>query len=281
MGVITLTSDLGLKDYYVAAVKGTILSQLENVNIIDVTHSIHPFDIREAAFVVKNAYRDFPLGSVHIVGVNPELVLDPQDERRDVYHIAFEYDGHFFIGADNGMFSLMFGYEIQEVFVLNFPQDSDDITFPTKNIFAKAACHILRGGTLEVIGKRRNGIRQAVQLQPTLEMDVIKGSVIYIDGYDNIITNITKELFEKQRRDRKYSIYLRRESYEINEIHTHYNAVDEGEMVAIFSNTGYLEIAVNKGAVGSGGGAKTLFGLNINDVVRIEFKNPPRTLTEL
>ena len=100
MAIITLTTDLGAKDNYLGSVKGAIYSQLEDVKIVDITNTITSFNIQEAAFVLRNCYKDFPKGTVHIVSVDDEL--SAQNE-----HLAIEINGHYFIGADNGLFSLL------------------------------------------------------------------------------------------------------------------------------------------------------------------------------
>ena len=100
MAIITLTSDLGNKDSYLASVKGSIYSQLESAKIVDITNDITPFNIQQASYILRNCYQDFPKGSIHIIGVDDELSLDNE-------HVAVELNGHFFIGADNGIFSLL------------------------------------------------------------------------------------------------------------------------------------------------------------------------------
>ena len=270
MGIITLTTDMGLKDYYVAAVKGTILSQLPEATIVDISHEIPPFDIATASFVIRNTFRDFPKGTVHIIGVNPEADLE-------THHLIVEFDGHFFIGADNGIFSLLFDRAPDKIVELNLAQDSDELTFPTKHVFVKAACHLARGGTPEIIGRVIEKMNERELFRAVVEGNVIRGTVIYIDSYGNVITNITESLFKEVGKGRAFTIYFRRSSYDIHTIHKAYHDVPEGEKVALFSAGGYLEIAINKGVEGSGGGANKLFGLKVTDTVRIEFSTPGAT----
>ncbi len=256
---------MGTKDYYVAAVKGAIMSQLPEVQIVDISHHISPFDIAQASFVLKNCYHDFPKGSIHIIGINPF-------EKGDIQHLLIEYDGHYFIGADNGVFSLLFNKIPDNIFKLNIYEETAIQSFPTKNVFAKAACHIARGGTPEVIGTKIDSIKNRQLFRATAEKNVIKGTVIYIDSYGNVITNIAPKLFKEVQQGRDFRIYLARAAYTISRINKNYNEVPEGEKVALFSSSGYLEIAINKGVEGSGGGANKLFGLKISDTITIEFK---------
>jgi hypothetical protein len=148
---------------------------------------------------------------------------------------------------------------------LNISQDTDRITFPAKDVFVKAACHIIRGGTLEVIGKPKAELEVRTLFSAVSENNTIRGMASYIDHYGNIITNVTETLFKSFGRGRKFGIFFRNTSYEINQITNSYNSVVEGERVAMFSSTGFIEIAVNKG------NASKLFGIKENDIIRIEF----------
>jgi len=274
MKIITLTTDMGLKDYYVASVKGSILSELADVNIIDISHQIASFDIAQASFVIKNCYKDFPKGTIHIISISP----GNSDETK---HLLVENSGHYFIGADNGIFSLLFEKQPDNIFELTIKEESNSQCFPTKNVFAKAACHIARGGTPEVIGRRVETYKKRQLFRATVEENVIKGTVAYIDGYGNIITNISKDVFSEVGKGREFRIYLTRAGYMISKIHKQYSDVPEGEKVALFSSSGNLEIAINKGVEGSGGGANKLFGLKMNDTITIEFKETPNSLSDL
>ena len=134
MAIITLTTDMGTRDHYVAAVKGAIYSQLEEAKIVDISHHLARFDIAQCAFMLRNSYKEFPKGTVHIIGVDPVGSVDRG-------HMLVECDGHYFIGADNGIFSII-RCNPEEYLQLNISQDSDDLTFPVKDVFAKAACHL-------------------------------------------------------------------------------------------------------------------------------------------
>ncbi|MCO6500034.1 MAG: SAM-dependent chlorinase/fluorinase [Vicingus serpentipes] len=258
MAIITLTTDLGLRDYYVASVKAAILKETPDINIIDITHDIPSFDIQKTAFVIKNCYTDFPENTIHIIGVNSEADIE-------VPHVAIRYNGHYFIGADNGIFSLIFDTNPEKIVELTISQDTDRVTFPTKDVFVKAACHIARGGTLEVIGKPKTELAVKTMFRAVSENNIIKGMAIYIDHYGNIITNITESLFKSFGNGRRFTILFRSEEYEIKTINNSYCSVQEGERVALFSSTGYIEIAINKG------NASRLFGVNQGDIIRIEF----------
>ncbi len=263
MAIITLISDMGTRDHYVAAVKGAIHTQLEKAVIVDISHSIAPFNNMHAAFVLRNAWPEFPKGTIHIIGVNPEA--DGQTP-----HVVAFYRGHYFIGADNGIFSLLFDGKPDELFELTLKLDTDHLAFPTKNIFVKAACHLARGGILGALGRKLPSLREQTNVRPVIMDGTIKGEVIHVDHYGNVVTNITKELFTSVVKHREFRISVGRSMYDFNKIHKTYSDVPPGERVAFFGDSGYLEIAINKGVTGGGGGASQLLGLNVTSAVRLE-----------
>jgi len=267
MAILTLTTDFGLRDHYVAAVKGAVYSQLPDVNIVDISHQVMPFDIREAAFHVRNAYPYFPKGTVHMIGVRAEL----GDEAP---HRLVFYDGHYFVAADTGVFRLMFNREPDAIYDLNLPSDSDVLTFPVLHVFVKAVCHILRGGTPEVIAKKTKTLT-SVLIGAAMETgDSIRGHVVHIDRYDNLLTDIHQSLFKEVGMGRTCNIHLRTKRKDIKRISQRYSDVSPGLLLALFNTEGYLEIAVNGGAPGVGGGAAQLLGLKNDDIILIVFDTP-------
>ena len=259
MAIITLTTDLGDKDFYQAALKGSILSQLPNANIVDITHNISAFNIQQAAFILKNAFHYFPKSTVHLIGI--DSVYNEQTP-----YLALKYKDHFFVGSDNGIFSLLFDEHPTEIVELNIMQDLKFLHFPLSDIFAKAATHLAKGGKLKDIGLPVNSLQEKMTLQPVIERDIIRGSVIYIDSFQNIITNITKDLFTKVQEGRDFTLFFKRNE-SISQLSWHYNEVPEGEKLCLFGISNHLEIAINKG------NASGLLGLNLNDIVRIEFRS--------
>ncbi|MBX7094258.1 MAG: SAM-dependent chlorinase/fluorinase [Flavobacteriales bacterium] len=274
MAVITLTTDMGDRDYYVAALKGAVLRRLPDARLIDISHKISPFDIAQASFVIRNVYREFPEGTIHIIGINPDRVkrLSPFDMRDEVKHVIVEKEGHYFIGADNGIFSLLFDEAPERIFEITVDTGYNPEVFPVKNVFIPIACDLAQGKMPEELGFPMDSIHERAIFRPVVEQNMIKGTVIYIDTYGNVITNITRDLFEKIKGDRDFTLYFRSEDYEITEISGSYGEVPEGEKVALFGSSGHLEIAINRGVEGSGGGASSLFGLKLNDTIRIEFQ---------
>ena len=275
MAIITLTTDFGYKDHFVGAVKGAILSNLPNVRIVDISHAIGPFNIQECAYILKNAYKSFPEGSVHIVGVDSEL--SPENQ-----HIVVLVDGHYFISANTGVISLITSeVKPEKVVEINLPNAKSG-SFPVQNIFVQVACHIARGGKLEVIGKPFQDLRELREFEPRVinEGKTISGNVIYIDNYGNVVTNIQKSLFEAYRNGRDYEILAR--TTKIKKVHNSYNGIvnydldraqrkGAGDALALFNSAGYIELAIFKSDLNSVGGASTLLGLNYRDTVTINF----------
>ena len=260
MGIVTLTTDLGLRDYYVATLKGALLAQIPDIQIVDISHDVKPFDMLQASIIIKHSYRDFPEGSIHIIGVNPDVTEESQ-------HLVVYIHKQYFILPDNGMISLIFDSKPDEVVSLNLVQQADMITFPAKDIYVKAAAHISRGGSLNVIGKVAENVQERVMFRAVSEDKLIRGMVVYIDHYGNALTNIDRNLFRQFNKFPSFSIQLRRSEYEIRNISKTYSDVPVGEKLAIFSTLGLLEISINQG------NASKLLGLNQSDIIRIEFND--------
>lgn len=266
MAIITLTTDFGSNDHYVGSVKGKILSEQPDARIVDITHHVSPFDTVEAAYHLRCAYSNFPKGTVHLVGVNAHL----SDETP---HRIAVYEGQYFIAADGGIFSLLFDKEPDAVYTINLPSDSDVLTFPVLHILTKAAGHILRGGTPEVIARRSDEIRKAPRMRPMVDNDSIRGSVVYIDRFGNLVTNIDRSLFKEVGKGRGVTIHLRTDKHMIRKISSHYKDVVEGEVVALFNTASRLEIGINGGSLETGGGADRLFGLKKGDLILCLFND--------
>lgn len=258
MPIITLTTDLGDKDIYQAALKGSLLKLLPEVNIIDITHNVAAFNVQQAAFILKNAYHYFPANTVHLIGIDTVYNVHTR-------YLAVRYKEHYFVGADNGIFSLMFDADPDELVEINIMQDLKFLHFPLADIFVKAACHLAKGGKLTEIGIPVKSIEKKMNLQPVVERNLIKGMVIYIDSFQNVITNITKDFFNKVQHGRRFTLYFKRNET-ITQLSWHYNEVPEGEKLCLFGISDHLEIAINKG------NASGLLGLNVGDSVIIDFQ---------
>lgn len=259
MAIITLTSDWGNRDHYAGAVKGAIFRLLPSAQIVDITHEITANDINHAAFVVRNFYRDFPDGTIHIIDINSDASLQTP-------HTLIIHENHYFIGTDNGIFSLIFESLPINIIEIDIIQDSNYFTFPARDVFAKVACHIASGKPVAEIGHQRNEILAKLPFQPVVQGDMIKGHIRYIDHYGNAFTNISEKLFRNTVKNSKFNISFRSAGFQIEKISSSYKDVMEGEMVALFSATGYLELAIRNGK------ASTLLGFKQDQMIIIEIE---------
>lgn len=260
MAIITLTSDWGTKDFYLAVVKGIILQQLPDVTMVDISHEIPPFNLSHASFIVRNSYPGFPQGTVHIIDINSDTPA-----KNHYYIVGME--GQYFIAPDNGLFALIFDKNPDEIIEIEVPEAVRNSTFISRDLFAPLACKLAAGMKAEEFGKHKDLTDQMVSFNPVIDDDVIRGKVIYIDSYENAFLNISETLFKKVGKGRSFTIYFRTLDYGIQKISKSYGDVPEGEILAIFSTTGLLEIAMNKG------NAAGLLGLKTDEMVRVEFRN--------
>jgi len=275
MSIITLTTDYGNKDYSVSELKAKIYNEISDVRIVDISHNISPFNLTEAAYIIKSAYRHFPKESIHIIGIESELT--PENA-----HIAMKFDNNYFIGADNGVFSMIIDdFKADSIVEINIHKNYNN-TISANDVFVKVATHISRDGKLEVIGKNIDSIKEIKDIKPVISNDnnQIIGSVIYIDNYGNVVTNITEKIFNEISKSRAFTIYAR--NVKFDKIYNNYSdAIDysipkekreeDGKKIALFNNLGYLELSIYKSNPSTVGSASTLFGLGYRDQISIHF----------
>ncbi|MFK8039502.1 MAG: S-adenosyl-l-methionine hydroxide adenosyltransferase family protein [Crocinitomicaceae bacterium] len=272
MQIITLTTDLGLEDHYVASLKGQILSKSPDVKLVDVSHLVEPFNVAQASYYVNNIIRDFPDGTIHFIGVDSIPVINIDTPKLNMYPIIMKLKGQFFVGLDNGFFSLLPDFhEAEEIVLIDDFSSKTALRYPIKNIYIPAILSIINGTPITKIGESIKTVRRAFITQAATESNLIKGSVIHTDHYGNVIVNITEGLFKKIGKGEAFTIYFRQSKYFIERISDNYNEVPVGEKLALFNDNGFLEIAINKGIKGNGGGASSLLGLKISDIIRVEF----------
>ncbi len=273
MGIITLTTDFGLKDYWVSLVKIAILKELPDASIVDISHIISAFNKLETSYVLKNSYTHFPEGSIHIIGVDSLA-------KKDEPHIVVEANKHYFICADNGILSLILkNVPLTKIITIDEAVYDKNSNFPTKDIFVPIACHILRGGNIDLVGRRKKHIKELSINNPQVkEKKTIVGEVIYIDNYGNAVTNIYKDLFNSVKNNRAYEIVFRNHSF--SKIVTNYYDVVtnkqkedffHGDTVILFNSNNDLEIAIYKSNPETVGSANQLLGLSVGTKVIVNF----------
>jgi len=242
MPLITLTTDFGTKDHFVGAIKGAIYNELDDAKIIDISHQL-------------------------------------SEENK---HIALLLDDHYFVCPDNGVISMIASDIKPEKIVEITIHDRLISSFNVLDVFVKVACHIARGGTLEVIGKSIHKYIQITEVQPLINdaKTQIVGSIIYIDNYGNVISNISKKLFQDIGKGRNFEVIAR--NYIFPKIQQQYNEIvnfkvdeenrqDDGKRLAIFNSANFLEIAVYRSNLKTVGGASSLLGLDYRDTITVRF----------
>lgn len=255
MAIITFTSDFGLSDHYVAAVKAQMLSVNPSLNIVDITHTISSCNIPEAYFVLNACFRDFPKGTVHLVAVDSV-------GKKNSRFIAIQLEEHLFVGNDNGLFSLLSHKDPRMIAEINVA-DPRYMRFPAKFILAKAAALLASGSGLQDIGKFTNEMERKMNRSPRATKQQISGHVIHIDSYGNLITNIEEQAFNILQKNAPYTVVFGREKHNI--LNRTLNEVEGGECFVMFNSLGLLEIGINKG------NACQLLGMNYDSPVHIYF----------
>jgi S-adenosyl-L-methionine hydrolase (adenosine-forming) len=259
--ILTLTSDFGWRDPYVAAMKAVALSINPGLTLVDVSHEIRPQDVMEAAYVLKGAIRYFPQGTVHLVVVDPGVGTD----RRAV---GLRIGGQLFVGPDNGLFTLLLnGSAPEEAVQLTNPAywrvPDPSRTFHGRDVFAPVAAHLTSGRRLTDVGTPLVGLEPLHWALPISDDQGIRGWVVHVDRFGNCITNITRELFEAHRAGRRVKCYVG--TTILSGLHGTYSSVVPGEPVALFGSEDTLEVAVN------GGNAADLLSIRQGAPVNVVF----------
>ncbi len=248
-------SDFGHRDAYVAAVKAKLHSLNSSIPVIDISHEIEPYNIAHAAFVLRSVYKDFPEGTVHLAAVNSHSGPDEN-------FLAVKLEGHFFIGADNGLFSLLSDKSPELIIELKKGEDYSP-SFPEKTMLAAAAIGLASGKAIEELGTAITQVRQMLNRQVRVAKNMIAGHVVHIDHYGNLICNISKELFEQTRNARPYTISFAKEHFDY--LAETYKSGDHGDCIVFFNSYHLLEIAICQG------NAAELLGLMPDSPVIIRF----------
>ena len=257
MAIITLTSDLGSGSHYPAVLKGIIFSSYPAATIVDISHEVSSFDIMEAAYLVKNTYKAYPEGSVHLIGVDPLVHSDCES-------IALLHEGQFFVGPNNGVMALICeaapeAVEItnNDIFRTQFP-----ISFRAARCFAPASAFLASGGPLKELGPHCE-LKALHWGEPSYSENCLRGKIIHIDKFGNAITNIRRENFLSLKNGRRFEIFIR--NVRLKRIVNTYSDVNKADALAIFGESASLEIAMREAS------AAELLGLKVHDMITIEF----------
>ncbi|MCW5906964.1 MAG: SAM-dependent chlorinase/fluorinase [Chitinophagales bacterium] len=237
MALVTLITDLGTRDYYAAAIKGAIISHCEAVvPVVDVTHHVKPFDIREAAYTLRNSYKYFPKGTIHVIHVNSS---DAEGRM-----LLAKMDGHYFLTFDNGILSLAFGANPKETYEVN-----SEVVGGHSLLFEEAIGTVINFLLTEYkptdFAHLTTTARSYRLLQPMVNPTNIRGTIVYVDNYGNAISNIPEKMFLEFTKGKRYSVMVNVGS--VKQLSNTYSDVDEGDILCLINTSGFLEIAINKG----------------------------------
>ncbi len=256
MAIVTLLTDSGESDFYVAAIKAKILSTNPGLTIVDISHQIGSCDIAHAAFVLRAVFRDFPKGTVHLLGV------DAAGGRSDTM-IAVQLEDHLFVGPDNGVFGLISDKQPQLVIELN-TINKVNTTFPEKDVYAPAAAKLASGVNISSLGTPLAQFKKMTDRYVKATRKGISGHVIRVDHTGNLITNIPREAFDTLSKGKNYVIQFGGEKF--RKIQSNYNQAEQGDCFVMFNSLNYLEIGIYKG------NASALLGLTYDSPVSIVFE---------
>lgn len=261
MPVITLTSDWNGQNYYAAAIKGFLLRHILSVQIADISHQIAPFNLAQAAFVLRNSYQFFPPGTIHLLCLRTDLSANEQ-------FIIYKVNGHYFITVDNGVMGLVSEREAELVVAIETDNDLPEsaLFFPELYIMAPVAYALANGQRMEEFGPEVKKPKRQLQFNATIENSAILGRIIYIDSYKNAVCNISRALFERIGQGRDFTIIVQSYKYQIKRINRHYNETAMGELFAIFNSLNLLEIGMYRG------NAAEILKLDTDSSVRVKFE---------
>ncbi len=254
MRAVTLISDFGTKDHYTALLKGAILGQNNLLQFVDVSHEVDTHDIRQASYFLKAIYRKFPPGTIHIVAVNNYY-------QPDYEIICFEHKEQFYVGPNNGIFSLTFDtLDESAIYKIVLDEESPSLF----DLIAHGVGLISKGLSITEVGPPLNFLEKKLDVQPVSTDNEIRATITHIDKYDNVILNVHREFFEHFRKNRPIEIYFKYNN-PVKKISKSYSEVPIGDVICLFNSANYLEIAINMGK------AATQLDLQKDETVQLKF----------
>lgn len=255
MPIITLSSDIGMQDYIVGAIKGQLLQHIPNVTITDVSHYLSQSNFPEAAYICKNAFRHYPPKTIHLIFLHVYELNKP-------HFLAVEYNNQLIICPDNGIITMLLEKKPKHVKAISLKGETNFLNIT--NLLAATIKDFTEG---KEIGKTFTDFVEKLPLQPVFEENTIRTHIIFIDNFENVVLNITQPQFDLFAKGRKFKILFKRNET-ISQFSTHFFDVPQGEKLAYFNASGYLELALNKGNMAG------LFGLQgFNELVYKEGKS--------
>lgn len=249
--LITLTTDFGLTEHYVGAMKGVIHSIHPGAQVVDITNAVQSFDILDGAIAISQAYSYFPKDTIHVVVVDPGV----GGARRPILANAGQYQ---FVAPDNGVLSLVFEKEerisVRHITAEHYFRQPVSNTFHGRDIFAPVAAYLSKGVDGVKFGEEINDYTRFVAPKPKASgPNAWKAVVLKTDKFGNLITNVTPRDIPQIFDGTAFKISIG--NAEVNKLVTSYSAAAQGELVAILGSTGFLEISSNRAAASRIAGA--------------------------
>lgn len=239
--IITLLTDFGTKDHYVSAMKGILLRINPLCSIVDITHQVTPYDVKEGAFILANAYSSFPHGTIHVAVVDPGV----GGTRKSILVMTTNY---FFLGPDNGLFTFALQKEkVKYVIALtnsNYFLPNLTNTFHGRDIFAPVAGHLSLGMKPNRFGPEIDQWTSLFLQKPTKEKGRVTGEIVHIDDFGNLISNIEQPLLPHPSHG---SSVIKIGKKTICGLKKGYWEGEKNELIALFGSGGFLEISVREG----------------------------------
>jgi S-adenosylmethionine hydrolase len=255
MAVITLLTDFGEKDYYVGLFKGDLYTASPSAKIVDISHSIPPYDIVTAAFFLKNVFEHYPKGTIHIARVN-EQGLGTQKL------LAAKYRNYFFIAPDNGLLTMVFEEKPDLMVEIDMKQAKLNTL---EEYYCRVVKEITFNNNIGSIGTATSNYVEKRAMMPVVQEDRIIGNVIYVDNFGNAITNIHADDIQRFKGDKQLRINYRKYDT-IDRVVENYTDVPPTYSLARLNSLGYLELCIH------GGSASNLLGLSLGDNVQVLFE---------
>jgi S-adenosylmethionine hydrolase len=240
--IITLLTDFGTKDHYVASMKGVILNMNPRCLLIDITHQVSSHDIREGGFILANAYSHFPKGTIHLAVVDPGV----GGARKPVLLVTQNY---FFVGPDNGLFSMISQKEsVNQIIMLDkkkYHLSEVSTTFHGRDVFAPVAAHLSMGVKPNALGHRIDSLLWLGFEDPFIKEGKLSGEILHVDAFGNLVSNIEKGRLLRFLKGRPFLIRAGRKT--IRGLKKGYWEGKNDEPIALFGSSGFLEISVREG----------------------------------
>lgn len=271
MAIITLTTDYGFRDFYVASAKGVLNSRFPEAAIVDISHEIDLYNIGMGSYVLKNAFKHFPDKTIHVFAVDASL-----SQRTD--YLVMEYENQYFIAPDNGALSLILVDDEPAKLYKTAATGQKSLFAYYSGLIEKIIAADFSGIGTEI---DKEGMVQSTELRPQIlsEGNAIKGHIVYEDRYGNAITNVSRKLFEDIGQGRAFEMLVSlKKISRINRFYDDFNTADKplndyhGQLFSIFNQNDYLQLSIYKGIPGRGGTVKSLLGLTYRDSFVITFK---------